>query len=536
MKHTPVLTTLLLTALCVALIPGRSPGQCIMANPSFEVGGSGGLVFGGWNQFGVVAASTTADHGQRSAKVYGPDWGGWDVSAFWQAQDTTPGERWDIDLRVMNLGEAPLDGASIALVNVEWRDAADDLISYDTYTAADASAPLDTWLDFSVTSNPAPAGAVTARLLLGVLQGPGDVRPAVLYDTVTFFSAAYPTIDDLQWPDFPGGRVIEFSGYSWRVKGDGYYGPGPNSFSDDPDNVWVDVDQRLHLTVQRESHVWYSTEVVLEEALGYGDYIFTTVGRLDMLDPQVVLGLFIWQYGACWDPAYLWWNPYNEFDIEFSRWGDPGREIGQFVAQPYDWPGNMDRFDATFGEGEITSHAFRWLHDRVECRSWRGGPADESPATLIHSWTYAGPHIPRPEQPRVHLNLWKLEDDPAADQEAILDRFTFIPEGGSSAVDPTRLPEPIGPAGRLLPAVPNPFNPRTEIRYVLERDAIAEVAVYDPAGRRVRTLAGGFHPAGAHVVEWDGRDDAGAPQASGVYLYRLVTGDTVESRRMVLVR
>ncbi len=142
--------------------------------------------------------------------------------------------------------------------------------------------------------------------------------------------------------------------------------------------MWVDESGQLHLTIKEINNIWYSTEVVLEEALGYGDYIFTTRGSLNQLDAQAVLGLFLWQYGACWEPDNVWWNPYNEIDIEFSRWGNPSNEIGQFVAQPWDWVGNINRFDAEFAENEISSHGFNWYPDRIEFRSWRGDAQDES--------------------------------------------------------------------------------------------------------------------------------------------------------------
>ena len=59
------------------------------------------------------------------------------------------------------------------------------------------------------------------------------------------------------------------------------------------------------------------------------------------------------------------------------------------------------------------------------------------------------------------------------------------------------------------------------------------------------TLACGFacqgHPcrgtrAGPHQVIWDGRDDVGHTVASGVYLYRVATGDEVAARKMVLLK
>jgi hypothetical protein len=296
----------------------------------------------------------------------------------------------------------------------------------------------------------------------------------------------------------------------------------------------VDGDDDLHMTIQRIGSTWYSTEVVLEEALGYGDYIFTTVGRLDLLHENTVFGLFVWQYGPCWGEEYLWWNAYNEIDIEFSRWGNPGNSIGQFVAQPYDWGGNISRFDATFSDEELTSHAFNWLADRVEFRSWRGGPDDEAPENMIHSWIYTGPHIPRPEQPRVHINLWQLNGGPGIYQETVLDEFTFVPEGTAGITEEEEVP--VAGASRISMARPNPFGPQTTITFSLKKGGMVNISVFDVLGRRLRTLVEGSVEAGRHDVVWDGTDDSGKWAAPGVYLYRLRTDDVVETGRIVKLK
>jgi flagellar hook assembly protein FlgD len=61
------------------------------------------------------------------------------------------------------------------------------------------------------------------------------------------------------------------------------------------------------------------------------------------------------------------------------------------------------------------------------------------------------------------------------------------------------------------------------------------VGVFDPSGRRVRTLIAGTLPAGSRRVFWDARTDAGHHAPSGVYYLRLTAGGVMRSRRTVLV-
>jgi hypothetical protein len=512
---------------------GGARAQCLLMNPSFEVAGGGGFVFGGWNQFGAIARVTTAPHGRAAVRITGPNTGNWAVSGVWQALDSAPGERWAVSIVVSHLGAAPLAGGARAIVNVEWRDAGGNLLSYDSHEVATPSTPADTWTEASFQSAAAPAGTVTMRLVLGVLQGPGDPTPQVLYDLATCVKVT-PSLESYQWNDFPSGRTVSFSGRTWRVKGTGYYGPGPNLFDSSTSAVWVDAQGRLHLTIRKVGANWYSSEVALTEPLGYGDYVFTTRGRLDLLDRNTVFGLFLWEYGACYSYDYRWWNPYNEIDVEFSRWGNPASAFAQFVAQPADWAGNISRFSFALADSEVTSHAMRWLPDRVEFRSWRGGPDDERPANRIATWTYTGPHIPRPGIERVHLNLWQIAA-PAVTQEVVLDAVTFRPACPGGNCGALAAPPLTAVAVRLSPAVPNPFATRTRLRFEVPARAEGEIAVFDPAGRRVRRLVSGVLDAGEHAAEWDGRDEAGRRVAPGVYLFHVRVGALVGSRRVVVL-
>jgi len=90
--------------------------------------------------------------------------------------------------------------------------------------------------------------------------------------------------------------------------------------------------------------------------------------------------------------------------------------------------------------------------------------------------------------------------------------------------------------GAWLDARPNPFAQATRIRFSLPRAASVEMAVFDPAGRAVRTLPARTLESGTHEAAWDGCDDAGRPLPSGVYFYQLTVDGRRETRRLVLAR
>jgi hypothetical protein len=89
----------------------------------------------------------------------------------------------------------------------------------------------------------------------------------------------------------------------------------------------------------------------------------------------------------------------------------------------------------------------------------------------------------------------------------------------------------------LYPCYPNPFNPTTTIGYEVRERVPVTLAIYDVAGRRVKTLVDGeTSGAGYYEQVWDGRDESGRVVASGVYFYRLDGGSHTETRRMVLLK
>jgi hypothetical protein len=106
---------------------------------------------------------------------------------------------------------------------------------------------------------------------------------------------------------------------------------------------------------------------------------------------------------------------------------------------------------------------------------------------------------------------------------------------------PDHLNDGIVPQVWLYQNYPNPFNPETAIGYQLPPKGQAaaseiELTIYNLPGQKIRALVKARQPAGRYEVKWDGRDDAGREAASGVYVYILKIGDSVQARKMVLLR
>lgn len=81
----------------------------------------------------------------------------------------------------------------------------------------------------------------------------------------------------------------------------------------------------------------------------------------------------------------------------------------------------------------------------------------------------------------------------------------------------------------LFQNYPNPFNPLTMIRFEVYRPGFVEIKVYDLTGREIETLVSGYHEVNQYEVVWDAGN-----LPSGIYLYRLVAGDHVDTRKLIL--
>ncbi len=97
------------------------------------------------------------------------------------------------------------------------------------------------------------------------------------------------------------------------------------------------------------------------------------------------------------------------------------------------------------------------------------------------------------------------------------------------------------PAGMLLRLddnFPNPFNPKTNIRFTVGGDSSQRVnlEIYDVRGRQLRQLLGESLEPGSYLRSWDGRDEQGAAMSSGIYFARLTVGKQMESKKLTLLK
>lgn len=83
---------------------------------------------------------------------------------------------------------------------------------------------------------------------------------------------------------------------------------------------------------------------------------------------------------------------------------------------------------------------------------------------------------------------------------------------------------------------PNPFNPETRIAFGLPATMHVKLRIFNVLGEEVAQLYEGVMNAGVHHLRWNGGDHAGQQVTSGLYLYRLESGTTSLTGKMLLMR
>ena len=84
---------------------------------------------------------------------------------------------------------------------------------------------------------------------------------------------------------------------------------------------------------------------------------------------------------------------------------------------------------------------------------------------------------------------------------------------------------------KLSQNYPNPFNPSTSFTYSLKQSGDVQISIYDAVGKEVKSLVNGFREAGSYQIIFEAQNFA-----SGIYYYRIITSDFIQTNKMILLK
>ena len=242
---------------------------------------------------------------------------------------------------------------------------------------------------------------------------------AVFFSAFYFFTMKSSAIGNSAMKN--DGDTIEFSGYKWVTKETygKHTGPGNNYFSGAKENAFVDKESKLHLKLTNVDGKWYCPEVRLVEQLGYGRYYFYMDSLPQVLDKNIVIGMFVYDLQ---DTT----NFHNEIDIEFSKWGHDSSFNSQFVIQPEEL--NAFRYESNLSLK--TRHMIELRKHKITFSS--AYPSSDSAKASVEyirfkkkpGYTYYT------KDERVIFNVWLFrasEPSNLKEFEVIISRFEFKP-------------------------------------------------------------------------------------------------------------
>jgi hypothetical protein len=215
------------------------------------------------------------------------------------------------------------------------------------------------------------------------------------------------------------GDTIEFSGYQWVLK-DSYgkhTGPGNNYFSGSKDNVYLDINGRLHLRVTYRNDNWYCPEIRMLKSLGFGRYYFYVDPLPQPLDKDIVIGLFLYDRD---DTS----NYHKEIDIEISKWGKDSTVNTQYVIQPKEEGAHRFQTDLNIR----SKHLIELRRNKVVFRSFYDNPdAGDIPHEYARSKAKPDYNYTSNNE-KVSLNVWLYhtsEPSNLKEFEVVISRFEF---------------------------------------------------------------------------------------------------------------
>jgi len=191
---------------------------------------------------------------------------------------------------------------------------------------------------------------------------------------------------------------IQFAHQNWLIKTHTeVMGPGNNLYGLHPNNVKTDRKGRLVLAVKKVKNGWSCAEIISENTITEGMYEFTIESDLALLEPNMVLGLFVYNEA---NPPY-----FDEADIEFSRWNNPEFDDAQFVVHNNQQPEPF-RFSTPQGLQQ-SIHQIKITKDSICFQSKWLNKNNSDP--IIYMFKIARPKTMSLSATHIRVNLWLME-------------------------------------------------------------------------------------------------------------------------------
>ena len=139
--------------------------------------------------------------------------------------------------------------------------------------------------------------------------------------------------------------------------------------------------------------------------------------------------------------------------------------------------------------------------------------------TMIYAWSFPG----------VMYDPTEIEWPMYGHDRYRTFQYGFIPPDEPVGIQPTstNVPDKFS----LFQNYPNPFNPATTIKFDIRTPAFTKLTVFDVLGREIQTLVNEELKTGSYSLVFDGSE-----YNSGVYFYRLASGDFTETKGMLLIK
>ncbi len=196
----------------------------------------------------------------------------------------------------------------------------------------------------------------------------------------------------------------------------------------------------------------------------------------------------------------------TEEPVDLTDWTPPGGANTDRITGFNTWDGCGPGVDGTFQDDGCEPPNTRYYT----------APGDAGEPVTVYFGVKAG----------VWTDQQALFFDVAVDEVSLVEEGALVDKRKQSTVDQFI----------LFPNYPNPFNPTTAIDFATSKTGMANLAVFDVNGRKVKTLLHRNLPRGRHSVIWDATDEQGQAVPSGLYFAKLQSGDELQMIKMTLIR